>query len=128
MTKDTTHHRHHTKKTNSRTKKKTNPQLTYRGKPDKRPIKYIFVNTDGNVCFAPSLTWICTNYHISKGSISDVHNKKVRSYMGWYSIDKSKLEEVVLLLGLRSDWKPSIGKHMTDPDKAYNFIMKQELF
>lgn len=104
-------------------------QMMYRGKPDRRPIKFIFVNTDGNVCLAPSLTWVCTNYRLSKGSISDVHNKKVRSYMGWYSIGLAKLDQVVRLLGFdEEEWTPKIGKYKANPDESYNFIMKQELF
>lgn len=116
------------KKSSAQTRAHPIDSLTYRGKPDRRPIKFIFVNTDGNICLAPSLTWICTNYRLSKGSISDVQNKKVRSYMGWYSVDLSKLDEVVKLLGFdATSWIPVIGKYKADPDQSYEFAMKQDL-
>lgn len=130
---ETSHSHTHDKKHQHQQHQQQQPliQMTYRGKPDRRPIKFIFVNTDGNICLAPSLTWICANYRLSKGSISDVHNKKVRSYMGWYSISLDKLDQVVKLLGFddeEEEWTPKIGKYIANPDESYNFIMKQELF
>lgn len=128
MTKSKTHSKEKSRTHATHRASKTTFQTTYRGKPDKRPIKFIFVNTDGNICFAPSLTWICSNYRLSKGSISDVKNNKVRSYMGWYSIDMSMLDQVVKLLEFNESWVPTIGMYNADPDKSYEFIMKHVIF
>ena len=70
----------------------------YRGKPDKRSPKFVLLNADGTLCLAPSLTWFCIKYHISKGYVSDMRNGRILSHMGWYLIQKKTVSSMLELV------------------------------
>lgn len=115
---------HIKKKTTKEPEKKPKVGGTFRGHPDQRPVKFIFVNSNGNVCLAPSLTWFCNNYHLSKGSISDIHKKRLSFHMGWAAVPMDKIEEVLALIGKTS---PDPGKYTIEKTAAIKFMSENQV-
>ena len=93
---------------------------TFRGHPDKRPVKFIFINSNGNICLAPSLTWFANTYHLSKGNVSDVYKKRISLHMGWTMVPIDKISNVLTLIGKT---EPVTGKYTTDKDTAIKFML-----
>lgn len=112
------------KTTKETTKTQSQVNGTFRGRPDQRPVKFIFVNSNGNICLAPSLTWFCNNYHLSKGNISDVHKKRLSFHMGWAPVPLEKINEVLTLIG-KTVAKP--GKYTANKDAAIKFVLENHV-
>lgn len=85
--------------------------------------KVVFVNTDGRVCLAPSLSWFSKEFHIGKGVISEMTKQKRLSYKNWYYVDKYWLPAVYNVLGKPAEWFPgATGVYQCDPNNVLMLI------
>ena len=73
-----------------------------------RSPKVVFINSDGRVCLAPSLSWFSREFHMGKGVISDMTRQKRLSYREWYFVNNHWLPAIYKVLEKPPEWFPGV--------------------